>query len=231
MDKAKTGSTGYYDDKEIAANYEKRVTSKDALERARIMGLLLEQFTGIKPESLCLSVGCGTGAREQFVNCNNLICLDLASEVLKIAAGKVHNCIQGTVFSLPFPSHTFDCVFAIDLSTLHYTEDMASRTIKEMARVTKIGGTVLTMTTNAFSKKVIQFILYRNPNHDTYMAKNSVIRKAFKNNNLHITHHVNIWSPKVHSLRANTVLMKLKLDFLGSPFVCCGTKIEAASNK
>ena len=42
MDKGKTGPTGYYDDKVIAENYDERVTAKDALERARIMGILLK---------------------------------------------------------------------------------------------------------------------------------------------------------------------------------------------
>lgn len=224
MDEMKTGPTGHYDEKVIAENFDKRATTEAGINKARIMGIFLKKFSNITRQSLCLSVGCGTGAKEQFITSDNLVCFDLASEMLKIATQKGYTCVQGTVFSMPFPSNTFDCVFAIDLSTLHYTEDMVNNTIKEMARVTKSGGTVLTMTSNAFRKKVIQFIRYRNPNYDSYMVKNSVIKKAFRNHGLRITHQVNIWSPKVHSLRANMTLMKLRLDFLGSPFVCSGTK-------
>jgi len=67
MDETKTGPTGYYDDRIIAENYDKRTTTKDALERARIMGVLLKQFTSITRESLCLRVIIAT-RRERYIH-------------------------------------------------------------------------------------------------------------------------------------------------------------------
>ena len=223
MDEMKNSLGGYYDDNAIAESFDQKATREAALVRVRTMVYFLTRFANIKRSSLCLSVGCGTGAKEQFITYGNLVCLDQAKAMLTIAARKGHSCIQGTVFSLPFPANTFDLVFAIDLSTLHYTE-MVNDTVREMARVAKVGGKVGTITANAFSKKFFNFIFHGNPNYDPYMMKNSVVRKAFKYNNLHVTHHCNVCSPKAHSIRANIPLVKLKLDFLGGWFICCGTK-------
>ena len=226
MAQPKTGPTGYYEDRDVAVSYDRRVTAPDSLSRARAMAQVLRHYTALTRDSLCLSVGCGTGVKEQFVPSHRLVCFDLSREMLKLAADRVSHRVQGTVMQLPFPDDTFDCVFAIDLSTLHYSEQMANDTIREMARVTRPGGTVLTMTTNAFSKKVIHFILHRNFHYDPYLMKNRIIRRAFRASGLKTTRRFNIWSPRVRSLRTNAWLQKVKLDFLGSPFVCCGMKVR-----
>ena len=224
MDEMKTGPGGNYDDIAFAESFDEKATRKAALNRAHTMAYFLSKFANITRDSLCLSVGCGTGAKEQFVTCDNLICLDLASEMIRIAAQKGYICVQGTAFSLPFAANTFDSVFAIDLSTLHYSEEMVNSTVAEMARVAKVGGTVCTITASAFSKKFFNLLLHGNTDYDPYMVKNSVIRKAFKSSNLHVTHHCNVISPKAHSIRRNILLTKLKLDFIGGWFICCGTK-------
>jgi len=131
----KTGPEGYFDDSKIAEDFDKERTSEAALYQARSLSILLKKFTNMTRESLCLSVGCGSGAKEQFIASDNLICLDIAKEMLKLAAQKGLTCVQGSALNLPFRSNTFDCVFAIDLSTLHYTEDMANTTIKESGRI------------------------------------------------------------------------------------------------
>ncbi|MFC1915610.1 class I SAM-dependent methyltransferase [Chloroflexota bacterium] len=232
-----------YANREVAKSWESRqLTSRGGYADFQERLHFLSNWGRITKESPTLSIGAGTGTHEQFIDCDGMVCLDITREMLEIAVAKGQTCVQGTAFNLPFEDGKFDCTFAIDLSVFHYprdrlagifnidlsafqdTREMLAGALAEMARVTKKGGRVITMTRNELQNKLVSFILHLNPDFDTYRVRQSSIRRAFRDSGLQIENNINAGYPRIHSQRLDTLLAKLHLDFLGHWFICCGVK-------
>ncbi|MFC1897618.1 class I SAM-dependent methyltransferase [Chloroflexota bacterium] len=184
----------------------------------------LSKWGQISKQSLALSVGSGTGHHEQVVGCERLFCLDISRERLNIAKDKGLICVQGTALQLPFPDDVFDCVFGIDLTTIHYTQDMRTITVNEMVRVSKKGGRIIVISRNELQNKVINLILHQNADYDPYRVKQSDIKKTFMDSQVYIERSINIGYPYIHSKYLDKVLAKLRLDILGHWSIICGVK-------
>lgn len=96
--------------------------------------------------------------------------------------------------------------------------------LREMKRVTRKEGQIVTMTVNALNRRVDGFIRHGNPNFGQFRAKNSDVKKAFIDNDIDIEKCFCIQQPKISSGKLNVILIKMHLDFFGYWFVCCGKK-------
>jgi ubiquinone/menaquinone biosynthesis C-methylase UbiE len=130
-------------------------------------------FTKIKADyvkkfisgSSILEVGCGDGKLLSLLPKNvNITGLDISSFALKKTkknlANKKVSLILGDVFSLKFDNDSFDLILNDGLIE-HYT-DRIDKLIKEMYRVTKKGGFLITILTNRdFIRKILFKYIYR----------------------------------------------------------------------
>lgn len=115
------------------------------------------------PENVSiLDVGCGTGnllvrLRERFPNAR-LAGVDPTPEMIARAKSKVPdaNLREGVGESLPFPDAAFDAVTCVE--SLHHHRDQR-RSVREMVRVLKPGGTLIIVDPDATG--VVGTILYR----------------------------------------------------------------------
>ncbi len=112
---------------------------------------LLEKLTNM-PEPFILDVATGTGRLPFAVTSQNefkgkIIAVDISHGMLKQAAKKLAshrkqvNLIQYDAFPLPFPDETFDAVCCVEALELIGEKQAA---VKELARVLRPGGTLLT---------------------------------------------------------------------------------------
>ena len=111
----------------------------------------LRDLVGTLEGKRILDVGCGTGRHlELFQLSNQITGIDQSEEMLALARQKnPHAELHlGSVESLPFDSNTFDVVYSFRV--LQHVRDQM-QAIREMARVCKVGGTVLVVTYNAWS--------------------------------------------------------------------------------
>lgn len=218
-----------YDDADMAREWDEQFKAKrerygNREEKEKVQFIV--ELGKIRKDSRVLSVGCGTGNHEELIDCGDLVCFDIAREMLKVARGKDLEAVQGSAFTLPFPDSSFDCVFAINLSTLHYDPQSRNRTIREMKRVLKRRGRIITITANEVYLKALGLLRYRNMDFDTYRVRTSVMKKAFLENGLIIERcfciqYLNFFYP-----RLDRALTRFHLDFLGHWLVSCVKKHE-----
>lgn len=109
---------------------------------------------GLKEAQRILEAGCGTGAVLSSINTPaTLHGLDISSEVLSEA--RIHapeaKLVRGDALSLPYPDSTFDITFCHFL--LMWVSDPL-QAVREMARVTRPGGSVLALAEPDHSRRV-----------------------------------------------------------------------------
>lgn len=109
---------------------------------------------GLRRAQRVLEVGCGTGAiLASMTTPASLHGLDLAAAAL--AEAKIHapgvDLVRGDVLSLPYPDFTFDITFCHFL--LLWVRDPL-QAAREMARVTRPGGSVLALAEPDYSQRV-----------------------------------------------------------------------------
>ncbi len=114
--------------------------------RNKLVGLL-----NLKPGSFVLNMGCGAGGDSKYIISHlgkkgELFHLDLTAGLLKIARKNLKDSAIPTEFFvgngsyLPFPAHTFDCVFHFGGINM-FSEK--KRAIDEMVRVAKPNGRIV----------------------------------------------------------------------------------------
>ncbi|MES2314443.1 MAG: class I SAM-dependent methyltransferase [Patescibacteria group bacterium] len=94
-----------------------------------------------------LEAGCGSGKATLLSLSNkNITLLDISTEGLRLAEklATIHGCkkvsyVEGNMFSMPFPDNNFDLTWNIG-TIEHYDKELVIQILKEMLRVTKIGG-------------------------------------------------------------------------------------------
>ena len=109
-----------------------------------------------------LDVGCGTGLAEGLLTAGEryLTGLDLAGDMLQIAktrCARASYVRADSVVGIPFPDNTFDAAFSFALMH-HLSQDQRRRTMREIARVVKPDGYVLTFEhnpANPFTRHVV----------------------------------------------------------------------------
>jgi ubiquinone/menaquinone biosynthesis C-methylase UbiE len=87
-----------------------------------------------------LDVGCGNGKNMIY---DNIIGIDTCSQFVDICKKKGKDVIESNCIELPFENRTFDYVMAI--SVIHHlvTDERRFQSVKEMIRVTKLGGNIV----------------------------------------------------------------------------------------
>lgn len=101
-----------------------------------------------------LEVGCGTGLILGRVAefASQTVGVDLSAGMLKLAADRGLQVVQGSATALPFPSERFDCTYSFKV--LPHVADIHTA-LSEMARVTRSGGTVLAEFYNPVSLRYL----------------------------------------------------------------------------
>jgi len=101
-------------------------------------------------EGALLDVGCGTGLAEEFFGpcVQHLVGVDVAESMLQIAKGRRHaNFVCADGLEMPFSDNTFDVTFSFAL--MHHLErNQRQQALKEIVRVTRPNGYVLTFEHN-----------------------------------------------------------------------------------
>jgi ubiquinone/menaquinone biosynthesis C-methylase UbiE len=137
---------------EAAFQYdEKRFSTKsgqltDELEKS-VLGHAAKTLC---PKANILEIGCGTARFSKFLakKAFNIKASEPSLDMLKLAKEKCHG-LQNIAFehaegkNQPFESDSFDLVFAIRVLNQTGSHAYALDTIREMSRVTKVGGKVL----------------------------------------------------------------------------------------
>lgn len=105
-----------------------------------------------------LDAGCGVGAfSEPLVGQNTVYGVDFSVKSLEFAAGRGLKTMPGDLTALEFPNGKFDVVLCIGvIQLIEQYEDV----IRELARVTKPGGTLLIETLNKSSvqRKIVTML-------------------------------------------------------------------------
>lgn len=103
---------------------------------------------------LVLDVGCGMGRFAEVITRwgGRVVGVDL-SEAAEVAAGNLENrdflAIQADVFSLPFSSGIFDCIYSVGV--LHHTPD-CEKAFKSLPRYVKPGGSIAIWVYSGYNK-------------------------------------------------------------------------------
>jgi ubiquinone/menaquinone biosynthesis C-methylase UbiE len=190
QNKSKIPKTDYSN---IAKYYDKVRTEPGAL-LSRIV-----KYGGIKPKSIVLDIGCGTGRFPidllTLTRCS-LFGLEPSLEMLREALLKDSSrsivWVRGDGQRLPFPNEIFDCVYMTFV--LHHMErkDLA---LQEIYRVLKRGGRCVVMTISHSQIKrhvlndfpgVTAIDLKRIPSVPS--IKKSMSSRSFKNIHYHVFH-------------------------------------------
>jgi len=129
----------------VSETYEERWYKGDSYKEKWTEEYLkeLEKYKGRK----ILDVGCGTGLQTQAMNA---LGVDISQGMLNEAEKKGVKTFKAKSSELPFSDNSFDMVVSFNLLE-HLLEEERIKTVKEFARVTKSGGTVLIETNNALS--------------------------------------------------------------------------------
>jgi ubiquinone/menaquinone biosynthesis C-methylase UbiE len=125
-----------------------RGTRRDELRRHRLV-THVARLGRLNRESKVLSVAPGSGYYDLIVQSlvRKLVCVDLDSQALKICkTRKLSNLVRADALCLPFRQGIFDCAYALSLSIIGSkiaNNQSRIRSISELKRVTKVGGTVV----------------------------------------------------------------------------------------
>jgi SAM-dependent methyltransferase len=105
--------------------------------------------SGFKPGSRIIEVGCGTGQTlELFSGGYNTTGIDISANALKHAHGRCDNPTQADMFYLPFKDESFDLVYNSGVIE-HFPDPQNTNAVREMARVTKKGGSIVIIVPNS----------------------------------------------------------------------------------
>jgi len=130
--------------------FDRFSTVYDTLIPQHIAGHYLERRVGFIQASaagpLMLEVGCGTGSIAHRLTGQGfrVIGLDASLGMLKKAFEKHLPLLQADSTTLPFPAGQFDTTFCIAM--LHHlapTRETVRKTLEEMVRITRPGGTIM----------------------------------------------------------------------------------------
>ena len=130
--------------------------------KVRLLQKELENRMGNLSDLSLLDVGCGTGLAEALLATGEryLTGLDLAGDMLRIAKTRCAHASYvraDSVGGIPFPDNTFDAAFCFALMH-HLAQDQRRRAMREIVRVTKPDGYVLTFEhnpANPFTRHVV----------------------------------------------------------------------------
>ncbi len=150
---------------------------------------LITQYANLKPQSLIIEPGCGSGKFSiAFARLNHhVITFDYVASILheiqiseqhlntqQSTAGNITAYCQGDLEILPFADHTFDLTFNEGVVE-HWLDDAARlHVFKEMVRITKPGGTVAILVPNGHHPLIKQWdkhILHTAPPMTYFDAK------------------------------------------------------------
>ncbi|OGS55077.1 MAG: hypothetical protein A3J79_01175 [Elusimicrobia bacterium RIFOXYB2_FULL_62_6] len=157
----------------IAKEYAQRINSKGyqyyfGVTSGKILGALKAHLPGLEGAA-GLDVGCGNGdlTAEIRKHCLSMAGTDLSEGMIGVAK-EIHRG-PGLEFSaascdgLPFPDSSFD--FSVTTHLFHHLveEELMSKAIAEMKRVTKSGGLIVSVDTNRLNPLVSfgQYLMVR----------------------------------------------------------------------
>lgn len=140
----------------IAAQYDDWYSQKKGAFVDRVETDLAFGMLKLEPGMKVLDVGCGTGNFSMKLAGMGCVVtgIDVSEEMLKVARGKAAELdlsisyFQMDATELAFEDSAFDVVLA--MAAVEFIEDTA-QAVKEMFRVTKVGGQILIGTINADS--------------------------------------------------------------------------------
>jgi SAM-dependent methyltransferase len=212
-----------------------RGTPRDELKRDRIVAHL-RRLGNLNAESTVLSIACGTGYYDLITRAyvDELVCLDLSPDMLEICRRRqIGNLIRADSNFLPFRSETFDCVYALSLSTIggQGADDNARiSSISEMKRVAKSAAKIVVGHPTTLGKQIHGIITHGNPNFDMFRVSPKQVKNAYRESNLNISEcFVLPLVPyailrRIDYLRIDRRLSHLLLDQIGLYLFLCGTK-------
>lgn len=155
-------NAGFYT-RDSAAYDEQRWRSRGGAFTNRVQQRLVDGLTGDWRDDELIEIGPGTArftilmARKN----NRVTLVDIASGMLDVARKNLDDAghsaaikafVQGSIYGLPFPDGSFD--HAISLNVFNHLERVGDA-IREMARVTRPGGTILFNYANLSSYYVL----------------------------------------------------------------------------
>ncbi len=107
-----------------------------------------------------LDVGCGNGRLACALKHSQYIGIDNSRKLLKLAREKnpTFSFKYGDILKIPFQNHSFEIVFAV--AVLHHIPSRALQLValKELKRVTKLGGKVIITVWNLWQRKYEKYI-------------------------------------------------------------------------
>lgn len=100
----------------------------------------------VNKDSFILDAGCGNGKNMKYMidrEYKNVFGCDFTANFVSICKSKSLNVIEANILNLPYTDELFDYVLCI--AVLHHLSTIENRliTLKELYRVTKIGGKIL----------------------------------------------------------------------------------------
>lgn len=130
---------------------EQRWTSRSGMFTNRVQQAILEDLTGSWQDERVLEIGPGTARFSIPLSRrgNRLTLVDIAPKMLAVArenleraglADQVDDFVEGSIYELPFDDGAFD--HALSLNVFNHLEH-PGRALREMARVTRPGSTLL----------------------------------------------------------------------------------------
>jgi SAM-dependent methyltransferase len=130
----------------------------------------------VRPDGRTLDNGCGTGRLLQKIKAENVVGLDISSEMLRRARSYSDALILGNSQELPFHDSSFDTVFCRSL--LHHLPQ-PWKAVEEIARVLRPGGEVVFIDTNTSILSVLPRRIARGGDHFSHSHQN-LSRRVFE---------------------------------------------------
>jgi ubiquinone/menaquinone biosynthesis C-methylase UbiE len=151
----------------VADTWNNKVWAKDKKFAKDIV-----DFCGLKDNEAMLYVGIGTGDMAQHFKTCDVVGIDISKNMLsenkQIAKNKL---IIGDANNIPFLDDTFDVVFSRNL--IKHVDDPTA-VLKEMRRVVKKGGQVITIESCVLEEDDKEYPNYcvrtTEPNHNSFMT-------------------------------------------------------------
>jgi ubiquinone/menaquinone biosynthesis C-methylase UbiE len=145
-----------------------------------------------------LDIGCGIGdfTSAVAVLVKNMVGTDLSPGMISVARkrhSKRIRFITSKSDKIQFSDSTFDFCMAVHLFHHLAKEQLIEKTIKEMKRVTKIGGTIVVVDVNKKNpvSRLIQYLMVKR-GVDTgkeRLVNPKVVEKMFERNNIKLQYH------------------------------------------